>query len=104
MYNKDSKIKEIANLINAEIKKPMTVEEADRTNANPNYYKGKEYQVNCQRCVPTYEMRRRGIDAEALSSLDQSIWSDEYTEIIRYRRNKAIRGLRTFVDSKQKNQ
>ncbi|WP_431442637.1 hypothetical protein, partial [Enterococcus faecalis] len=41
MYNKDSKIKEIANLINAEIKKPMTVEEADRTNANPNYYKGK---------------------------------------------------------------
>ncbi|EOJ27902.1 hypothetical protein KJZ24_15620 [Enterococcus faecalis] len=102
MYNKDSKIKEIANLINAEIKKPMTVEEADRTNANPNYYKGKEYQVNCQRCVPTYEMRRRGIDAEALSSLDQSIWSDEYTEIIRYRRNKAIRGLRTFVDSKTK--
>ncbi|EHU5019802.1 toxin glutamine deamidase domain-containing protein [Enterococcus faecalis] len=102
MYNKDSTIKEIANLINAEIKKPMTVEEADRTNANPNYYKGKEYQVNCQRCVPTYEMRRRGIDAEALSSLDQSIWSDEYTEIIRYRRNKAIRGLRTFVDSKTK--
>ncbi|EGO5189959.1 hypothetical protein HFX84_001627 [Enterococcus faecalis] len=102
VYNKDSKIKEIANLINAEIKKPMTVEEADRTNANPNYYKGKEYQVNCQRCVPTYEMRRRGIDAEALSSLDQNIWSDEYTEIIRYRRNKAIRGLRTFVDSKTK--
>jgi len=102
MYNKDSTIKEIANLINAEIKKPMTVEEADRTNANPNYYKGKEYQVNCQRCVPTYEMRRRGIDAEALPSLDQSIWSDEYTEIIRYRRNKAIRGLRTFVDSKTK--
>ena len=34
--------------------------------SNPNFNKGREYQVNCQRCVPTYEMRRRGYDVEAL--------------------------------------
>lgn len=34
--------------------------------SNPNYRKGREYQINCQRCVPTYEMRRRGFDVEAL--------------------------------------
>lgn len=34
--------------------------------SNPNYRKGREYQINCQRCVPTYEMRRRGYDVEAL--------------------------------------
>lgn len=37
----------------------------DITAANPNYKKGYEYRVNCQRCVPTYEMRRRGYDVEA---------------------------------------
>lgn len=34
--------------------------------SNPNYRKGRNYQINCQRCVPTYEMRRRGYDVEAL--------------------------------------
>ena len=33
---------------------------------NPNYHKDGVWQVNCQRCVPTYEMRRRGYDVEAL--------------------------------------
>lgn len=35
---------------------------------NPNYIKGvrNEYSTNCQRCVPTYEMRRRGYNVEAL--------------------------------------
>lgn len=32
---------------------------------NPNYSKGREYQVNCQRCVIAYEMNRRGIPCEA---------------------------------------
>ena len=34
--------------------------------SNPNYEKGREYKLNCQRCCPTYEMRRRGYDVEAL--------------------------------------
>lgn len=32
---------------------------------NPNYKLGGEWRVNCQRCVPTYEMRRRGYDVTA---------------------------------------
>lgn len=37
----------------------------DLRDTNPNYTKGREWQVNCQRCVPTYEMRRRGFDVTA---------------------------------------
>lgn len=40
---------------------------------NPNYTKAREYQINCQRCVPTYEMRRRGYDVEALGNLRGSV-------------------------------
>lgn len=32
---------------------------------NPNYSLGKEWRTNCQRCVPTYEMRCRGYDVTA---------------------------------------
>jgi hypothetical protein len=32
---------------------------------NPNNARGKEWQYNCQRCVPCYEMRRRGYDVTA---------------------------------------
>ena len=32
---------------------------------NPNYNLGIAYQQNCQRCVPTYEMRMRGYDVVA---------------------------------------
>ena len=32
---------------------------------NPNYNLGLEYQQNCQRCVPAYEMRMRGFDVIA---------------------------------------
>lgn len=39
--------------------------EFDLKHSNPNYEKGQEYKVNCQRCVPTYEMRRRGYDVIA---------------------------------------
>ena len=44
----------------------------DIANANPNFKKGLEYQVNCQRCVPTYLARRRGFDVVAKPAvLDQ---------------------------------
>ena len=42
---------------------------------NPNYDKAREYQINCQRCVPTYEMRRRGYDVEALGNYDKRLSS-----------------------------
>ena len=40
--------------------------------ANPNYSKGREWQVNCQRCVPAYEARCRGYDVTALSSSEDN--------------------------------
>lgn len=33
---------------------------------NPNFNQGHEFKVNCQRCVPTYEMRRRGYNVTVL--------------------------------------
>lgn len=36
---------------------------------NPLYSKGREYQVNCQRCVSAYEARRRGYDVAAAKAL-----------------------------------
>lgn len=39
--------------------------EADLAATNPKYNTGKEYRVNCQRCVSAYEARRRGYDVEA---------------------------------------
>ena len=32
---------------------------------NPNYDRGEEFKINCQRCVPAYEMRRRGYNVTA---------------------------------------
>ena len=39
---------------------------SDLHKSNPNYKEGFEWQINCQRCVPTYEMRRRGYNVTAL--------------------------------------
>lgn len=36
-----------------------------RQTSNPNYFKGREWQQNCQRCIYAYEMQRRGYDVEA---------------------------------------
>ncbi len=40
--------------------------EANLKDCNPNYALGREWRVNCQRCVPTYEMRKRGYDVTTL--------------------------------------
>ena len=32
---------------------------------NPNFELGNQWKINCQRCVPTYEMRRRGYNVTA---------------------------------------
>lgn len=39
---------------------------------NPNYELGEEWKINCQRCVPTYEMRKRGYDVTAKPCLDMN--------------------------------
>lgn len=43
---------------------PMSPEDA-ASGTNPNYGNGREWGLNCQRCVIAYEMRRRGYDVEA---------------------------------------
>ena len=37
---------------------------------NPNYKLGKAFQINCQKCVPAYEMRMRGYDVMARPTFD----------------------------------
>ena len=38
----------------------------DLKECNPNYNLGRQWKVNCQRCAPTFEMRRRGYDVTTL--------------------------------------
>lgn len=57
--------------------KRMSVEMSPQENleaTNPNFESGMEWQTNCQRCVPTYEMRERGYDVTALPCTD----ADDY--------------------------
>lgn len=49
----------------AERGEPMTREEANGGNANPNYDQGGGYRINCQTCVVAYEARLRGYDVQA---------------------------------------
>lgn len=45
--------------------KPMTVEQADKQNANPNYGQNRGYGINCQTCAPAYLLRSRGFNITA---------------------------------------
>ena len=53
--------------------KPMSWDEADSGNVNPNYNKGGGYQINCQSCVVTMEARLRGYDVEVLPNTKGSM-------------------------------
>lgn len=44
---------------------PLSIADALK-GVNPKFARGTQYAVNCQRCVQTYELRRRGYDVEAL--------------------------------------
>nr|WP_249023841.1 toxin glutamine deamidase domain-containing protein [Enterococcus asini] len=79
----------------------MTIEEADDSNANPRYKEGKNYQINCQRCVPAYELRRRGFNVEALSAADDSIWENENSMVVFYG-SRGMRFPKTFIDPESK--
>lgn len=52
-------------------KKRYSIED-DAILSNPYYNSGNEYNINCQRCVPTYEMRRRGFDVKALPYISET--------------------------------
>lgn len=56
---------ELEKALGKQIGKPMTVEEADKQNSNPNYGKGHEYSINCATAAATYALRLRGHDVMA---------------------------------------
>ena len=45
----------------------------DMKATNPHYNDSYNYQINCQRCVPAYEMRRRGYNVTAKPAPDDDI-------------------------------
>lgn len=47
---------------------PMTVDQADKQNANPNFGKERGYGINCQTCTPAYVLRTLGFDITAKSN------------------------------------
>ena len=51
----------------------MDFESANHMRANPNFNKGGGYRTNCQSCVVTYEMRRRGYNVQTLPNNDGSM-------------------------------
>lgn len=58
---------------------PMEIKQAV-VGANPNYSTGREYKINCQRCVQTCELRRRGYDVIAkpkLTGTNSIVWGSE---------------------------
>lgn len=59
---------EIEKVLNVTKGKPMSVEEADRQNANPRYGETRGFGINCQTCSPAYALRSRGFDVTALSN------------------------------------
>lgn len=48
--------------------KSMSVDDADKQNANPNYGKSKGYGINCQTCSPAYALRLLGFNVSAKSN------------------------------------
>lgn len=97
-YNKDD---ELASVLNVKRGEPMTIREADDSNANPRYKEGKNYQINCQRCVPAYELRRRGFNVEALSAADGSIWENGNSMVVFYG-SRGMRIPKTFINPESK--
>lgn len=58
---------------------PLSIADALK-GANPKFARGTQYAVNCQRCVQTYELRRRGYDVEALPKPKKNntiVWGNE---------------------------
>lgn len=58
---------ETVNIKEFDEKKYLQELKTDLRECNPNYKLGKEWRINCQRCVPAFEMRRRGLDVTAKS-------------------------------------
>ena len=79
---------------------PMDINKA-LVGTNPNYDEGVEYQINCQRCVFAYEMRRRGYDVEAKPCLshDDSLATGGFLNVMEDTKLYQINAGNTIWDS-----
>lgn len=59
----------IAKNLGVTIGKPMSFEEANALRGNPHFTEDISYRINCQTCVVANELRRRGIDVEAIGKI-----------------------------------
>lgn len=58
----------LAEALGIERGNPMSFEAANKMRGNPHFAEDEAYRVNCQTCVVVNELRRRGLDAEALAN------------------------------------
>lgn len=73
LLTKNSKNSTISSKFGFNLIKGKHTREADLAATNPKYSTGREYKVNCQRCVSAYEARRRGYDVEALPAITNGV-------------------------------
>ena len=69
----DDELSKLAKAVGVEIGEPMAHEQADMKHPNPCYGEDEQYRINCQSCVVTYELRRRGLPVEAFGNVDGSM-------------------------------
>ena len=61
--------KAVASALNMKVpKKEMTFEAANQQRSNPKFLEARRFQVNCQCCVVSHELRMRGFDVEAVGN------------------------------------
>lgn len=58
----------LAEALGIEKGEPMSFEDANKMRGNPHFAEDEAYRVNCQTCVVANELRRRGLDVEALAN------------------------------------
>lgn len=84
---------EIEKTLGIKKKKCMTYDEANNKKENPHFNEGKEYQINCQSCVPTHILRRWGFDVEARDNKKDEVFK---------RLDKCLAGWNTIFKGKSK--
>ncbi|MEE1365923.1 MAG: hypothetical protein UHE93_04510 [Muribaculaceae bacterium] len=62
--------KEVAEIVGADLKKPMNFADIDSGNVNPKIGQSDKFDINCALSVVTAEARARGIDVEALGVIE----------------------------------
>ncbi len=72
-------LQEVAKALGVDIAEPMTFFEANVMRGNPNYSVSEAYRINCQTCVVANELRRRGLNLEALANTKGS-WLEKLSQ------------------------